>query len=58
MYKATDVRLEEKSLDEDEETDVIVLKLKEAWDLVTSGQVRDAKTVAGVALLYAASLHK
>jgi len=57
MYKATDVRLGKKSLDEDEETDVIVMKLPEAWQLLNSGAVRDAKTAAGIGLIYAASLH-
>ncbi len=58
MYKATNVTVAEKSLDEDEETDVVVMSLGDAWKLVSSGAVRDAKTVAGIALLYAASLHK
>ncbi len=58
MYTATNVRLDEKSLDEDEETDVVLLKLPEAWQLVTSGAVRDAKTVAGIGLIYAASLQR
>lgn len=58
MYKAWDVTLDVKSLDEDEETDVVVMKLDEAWKLVTSGQVRDAKTVAGIGLLYGAALTK
>jgi ADP-ribose pyrophosphatase len=58
MYKATNVTLDKKSLDEDEETDVIVMKLTEAWQLVTSGAARDAKTVAGLGLLYAPTLQK
>ncbi len=58
MYKATDVTIESKSLDEDEETEVVVMKLKEAWKLVITGKVRDAKTVAGVGLLYGASFDK
>ena len=55
MYQATDVTLGEKSLDEDEETEVVVMTLPQAWQLLTSGHVRDAKTIAGIALLYAAS---
>jgi ADP-ribose pyrophosphatase len=58
MYKATDVTIASKSLDEDEETEVVVMKLTEAWELVTSGKVRDAKTVAGIGLLYGASFKK
>jgi ADP-ribose pyrophosphatase len=58
MFKATDVTIASKSLDEDEETEVVVMKLTEAWDLVTAGKVRDAKTVAGIGLLYGATFKK
>lgn len=53
MYLATEVELAEKNLDEDEETDVIVMSLNDAWQLLGSGAVRDAKTVAGISMLYA-----
>ncbi len=45
-YLATDVKWVGKRLDEDEETDVFKVTLKEAWQLVMSGKVRDAKTMA------------
>lgn len=51
VYKATDITFVGKSLDDDEETDVIVMSLEKAWQLVLSGSVRDAKTIAGLALL-------
>jgi len=53
MYEATDVTLTEQSLDDDEEAEVIVMPLPEAWQLVLEGKVRDSKTVAGLGLLTA-----
>lgn len=50
LYSATDVTLSAKALDEDEETEVILVTLKEAWQLVNKGHVRDAKTIAGISL--------
>ncbi len=52
LYRATDVRFSGKNLDEDEETEVILLDIAEAWELVKSGKVKDAKTTAGIAMLY------
>ncbi len=52
MFHATDVKIVGKNLDEDEETEVMVLVLADAWQLVLDGKVRDAKTIAGVGLLY------
>ncbi|MCC7529351.1 MAG: NUDIX hydrolase [Candidatus Melainabacteria bacterium] len=51
MYEATDVILTEQSLDDDEEAEVIVMSLADAWQLVLDGKIRDAKTVAGLGLL-------
>ncbi len=51
MYEATDVTLSQQSLDDDEEAEVIVMSLKDAWQLVLDGKIRDAKTVAGLGLL-------
>lgn len=51
LYKASNVEIVGKSLDEDEETEVLVLSLKDAWKLVCTGQVRDAKTVAGLGMI-------
>lgn len=51
LYLATDVTFVGKNLDHDEETEVLILPVKEAWQLVLDGQVRDAKTIAGLGLL-------
>ena len=53
LYLATEVELSEKDLDDDEETDVIVASLEEAWKLVMQEEIQDAKTVAGLGLLIA-----
>ncbi len=53
MYEATDVTLHSQSLDDDEEVEVIVMSLDDAWQLVVDGKMRDAKTVAGLGLLCA-----
>lgn len=52
FHHATDLEWVGKKLDEDEETDVMKVSLKEAWQLVMDGKVRDCKTIAGIALLY------
>lgn len=51
LYRANDLSFVGKNLDIDEHTDVMDLKLEEAWDLVVQGQIRDAKTIAGLGLL-------
>ncbi len=51
FYHASDLEFVGKNLDEDEETDVIVLDLDEAWSWVRNGRIQDAKTVAGLGLL-------
>ncbi len=51
LYRASDLSFVGKNLDIDEHTDVMDLKLDEAWDLVVQGKVRDAKTIAGLGLL-------
>lgn len=53
MYLATEVEFVGKSLDEDEETEVIELSVADAWKLVHEGKIRDAKTAAGLSMLYA-----
>jgi len=49
LYHASDLAFEGKKLDMDEETDVVKLSVDEAWSMVESGAIRDAKTVAGIA---------
>jgi ADP-ribose pyrophosphatase len=53
LFHASNVEIVSKDLDDDEETEVIVLKIEDAWQLVLDGKVRDAKTVAGVGMLLA-----
>jgi ADP-ribose pyrophosphatase len=45
-YLATNIKWVGKNLDEDEETDVMQVTVDEAWRLVMSGKIRDAKTIA------------
>ncbi|MCC5832042.1 MAG: NUDIX hydrolase [Chlamydiales bacterium] len=56
IYLATDLTLKKQSLDETEMIDVIPLKLKRALDMIFSGEIRDAKTIA--ALLYFTTFNK
>jgi ADP-ribose pyrophosphatase len=51
LYKASSIEFEGKRLDIDEETEVLVFPLEEAWSLCLSGKIQDAKTIAGLALL-------
>ncbi|MBX9688000.1 MAG: NUDIX hydrolase [Candidatus Obscuribacterales bacterium] len=51
FYHASLLEFRGKNLDEDEETEVLIVDLEEAWSWVQSGKIRDAKTIAGLALL-------
>lgn len=51
FYQATELTWQGKNLDVDEETEVLIVTLKEAWKMVQQRLVRDAKTVAGLAVL-------
>ena len=51
LYRATKVEFVGKSLDEDEETEVIILPLQKAWQLVHSQEYVDGKTVAALGML-------
>lgn len=51
FYHATDLELKDKNLDHDEETEVLVISLAQAWQWVREGKIKDAKTVAGLGLL-------
>lgn len=51
LYIAKDVSFGEKSTDHDEETEVIIMPIKDAWQKVLSGEICDAKTIAGIGLL-------
>jgi hypothetical protein len=51
MYKATDLTFVGKDLDEDEETEVIIVSVKEARAMLMKEEIKDAKTLAGLFLL-------
>lgn len=51
LYRAADVTLNERRLDYDEDLEVLVFNLDEAWNMALTGKIRDAKTIAGIALL-------
>ncbi|MBX9771576.1 MAG: NUDIX hydrolase [Candidatus Obscuribacterales bacterium] len=51
LYLATDITFVGKNLDHDEETEVLIMPVKQAWQMVLDGKVRDAKTIAGLGLL-------
>ncbi len=51
LFQAQDLTFVGKNLDEDEETDVFMPTLEEAWQLVLSREICDAKTIAGIGLL-------
>lgn len=51
FYHATELVFSGKNLDEDEETEVLIVELEEAWSWARDGKIRDAKTVAGLGLL-------
>ena len=51
LYRASEVTLGEKNPDHDEETEVIVISIKDAWQKILTGEICDAKTIAGLAML-------
>ena len=51
FYLAKDLEWSGKNLDEDEETDVLIVDLEEAWSWARAGKIRDAKTVAALGLV-------
>lgn len=51
LFHASQASLSKKTPDEDEETEVIILSVKEAWQQVLDGIICDAKTIAGLAML-------
>lgn len=53
LYLAQNLVFKGKDLDFDEETDVEILTLTEAWTQVGAGTIQDAKTIAGLGLLLA-----
>jgi ADP-ribose pyrophosphatase len=55
MYIAEGLEMGERSLDDDEFLDVVLMPLKELYDMVMSGEIKDAKTQ--VAVLKCAAMH-
>lgn len=53
LYGASDVEMCKSCPDEDEEIELLELPLAQAWQLIVTGKVRDAKTIAGIGLLMA-----
>ncbi len=51
FYQASRVVRVDRHLDEDEEIDVMVVPLAQAWQLALSADINDAKTVAGLTFL-------
>lgn len=51
LFHATQVLLSEKTPDEDEEIEVMVMNVEQAWQMVINGQIADAKTIAGLGML-------
>ncbi|MBI3590559.1 MAG: NUDIX hydrolase [Candidatus Melainabacteria bacterium] len=51
FFKATELTDDEQDLDPDENIEVKVTDLKQAWQMVKDGEIRDAKTIAGISLV-------
>ena len=51
LFHASKSKLATKTPDEDEEIEVLVLDVKDAWQMVIEGKIIDAKTIAGLAVL-------
>ena len=51
FFPATDLIDDEPEPDPDENIEVKVLDLKNAWQMIKDGEVRDAKTIAGISLV-------
>ncbi len=48
LFLATDLRLKKQSLDDDEFIDVVTVSRKQALEMILSGEICDAKSVAGI----------
>lgn len=51
FFKATDLIDDEPEPDPDENIEVKIMDLKQAWQMVKDGEIRDAKTIAGLGLV-------
>ena len=51
FFKATDLIDDEPEPDPDENIETKVMDLKQAWQMIKDGEIRDAKTVSGISLI-------
>ena len=51
FFKATELVDDEPEPDPDENIEVKVVDLKQAWQMVKDGEIRDAKTIAGISFV-------
>ena len=51
FFKAVDLIDDEPEPDADENIEVKVFDLKQAWQMIKDGEIRDAKTIAGISLV-------
>jgi len=52
LFLATDLKLKKQKLDDDEFIDVVTVTLKQALEMIWSGKICDAKSVAGILAVY------
>lgn len=51
FFKATDLVDSEQELDPDENIETKILDIKQAWQMIKDGEIRDGKTIAGISLV-------
>lgn len=51
FFRATDLIDDEPEPDKDENIEVKVMDLKQTWQMIKDGEIRDAKTVSGISLV-------
>ena len=51
FFKATDLTDEDANPDPDENIEVKIMDLKHAWQMIKDGEMRDAKSIAGLSLV-------
>lgn len=51
FFKVTDLIDDEPTPDPDENIEVKVFDLKQAWQMIKDGEIRDAKTISGISLV-------
>ena len=51
FFKALDLTEDVQDLDPDENIEVKIVNLKQAWQMIKDGEIRDAKTISGISLV-------